>query len=87
MALPVWWNEPEAIHAYYLSVISVCLTSLAALLGLLAYKPTGSSLVLCWGLENLVDLLSSMVVLWRFFAPGDTPERIILLKKREKRAR
>jgi len=83
---PAWWTTPEPIHAYNLSLVSVVITSFAALIGLLAYAPTGSSLVLCWGLENLVDLFSSLVVLWRFFNPGDTHERVLLLKKREKRA-
>lgn len=82
----VWWNTPEPIHAYYLSIISVVITFFAALMGLLAYLPSGSSLVLSWGLENVVDLLSSAVVLWRFYNPGTTEKRVLLLKKREKRA-
>ena len=86
-SMPRWWSNPEPIHAYNLSLFSVLLTLVASLIGLLGYVPTGSSLVLCWGLENLVDLLSSLVVLWRFFNPGDTEERILTLKKREKRAR
>lgn len=50
---------------------------------------TGSSLILCYGLENLVDFLSSMVVMWRFYCPGGhgkDPTREALLMKREKRA-
>ena len=47
---------------------------------------TGSSLILCWGLENLVDFFSSMVVMWRFYLPRKDPDREALLMKREKRA-
>ena len=53
----------------------------------MAYLPTSSTLVLSYGLENIVDLISSLVVLWRFYNPGDTEARKLLLKKREKRAR
>lgn len=38
-------------------------------------------------MENCVDFLSSVVVLWRFYCPGElTKERVELLQKREKRA-
>ena len=47
---------------------------------------TGSSLILCYGLENLVDFLSSIVVMWRFYLPHKDPDREELLMKREKRA-
>jgi divalent metal cation (Fe/Co/Zn/Cd) transporter len=40
-----------------------------------------------FALENLVDFLSSMVVLWRFFAPSKVDEQIEgKLRRREKRA-
>jgi divalent metal cation (Fe/Co/Zn/Cd) transporter len=52
-----------------------------------AQKASGSSLVLCFGLENLVDTFSSLIVLWRFYCPnGIDAEREVVLKKREKRA-
>jgi len=52
-----------------------------------AYGVTGSSLMLCYGLENLVDFLSSIVVCWRFFSPsGTTSAHDADLRKREKRA-
>ena len=48
---------------------------------------TGSALCLVFGLENCVDFLSSVVVLWRFYCPGQvTKEREALLQKRETRA-
>ena len=45
-----------------------------------------SSLMLCFGLENLVDFLSSVVVLWRFYCPHSDPELEKRLARREKRA-
>ena len=40
-----------------------------------------------FGLENCVDFLSSVIVLWRFYCPGEvTKEREAFLQKREERA-
>lgn len=47
---------------------------------------TGSSLILCYGLENAVDFISSAIVLWRFYAPELDPDIEVRLQKREKRA-
>jgi hypothetical protein len=45
---------------------------------------------LVFGLENAVDLFSSVIVLWRFYCPGNdgdlTPQRLEELQGREKRA-
>lgn len=42
---------------------------------------------MAYGLGNVVDLLSSIVVLWRFYCPGElTHEKEKLLQKREERA-
>lgn len=50
-------------------------------------QSTGSSLFLVLGLENCVDFFSSVVVLWRFFAPSEiTVELEEKLKHREQRA-
>lgn len=43
-------------------------------------------MILCYGLENCVDCFSSLIVLWRFFAPKLTDEVEEKLKRREKRA-
>ena len=43
-------------------------------------------MILCYGLENCVDFLSSVVVLWRFYAPELNAEIEANLHKREKRA-
>jgi len=71
--------------------VSVCLFHVSCLgcPAFLSSQLTGSSLILCYGLENLVDFLSSMVVMWRFYCPGGhvkNPTREALLMKREKRA-
>jgi hypothetical protein len=44
-------------------------------------------LALTFGLENIVDFISSAIVVWRFFAPGDlTPALEEKLHRREQRA-
>jgi len=81
------WNEPNGKDAFNLSWISVLLTLLAAIGGLVFYVETGSALCLVFGLENCVDFMSSVVVLWRFYCPGElTEERNKQLLHREKRA-
>lgn len=72
-----------------MSVISVWITLIAAILGIVGYVTRGSSLLLCFGLENCVDFISSMVVLWRFYCPGGMEpdaEYITKLERREKKA-
>jgi divalent metal cation (Fe/Co/Zn/Cd) transporter len=81
------WRDPSSKNAFVLSVFSVLFTVVAALVGIGFYLTAGSALCLVFGLENMVDLLSSVVVLWRFFSPGKlTPEREELLQQRELRA-
>uniref|UniRef100_A0A7R9WDX3 Cation efflux protein transmembrane domain-containing protein n=1 Tax=Pseudictyota dubia TaxID=2749911 RepID=A0A7R9WDX3_9STRA len=83
----ICWTEPNSTHAFVLSVFSVIVTACAGIGGCVAYGVTGSSLMLCYGLENLVDFLSSVVVCWRFFSPGGTTSAHEAdLRKREKRA-
>jgi len=85
--MPAWWDEPTAKHAYVLSWISVIVTFFAAVFGIVYYIAKGSALILSWGVENCVDLLSSAVVLWRFYCPHELDEETEqLLMKREKRA-
>ena len=68
--MPSWWDSPTPKHAFVLSWISVVLTFLAAFSGITFYMTSGSALCLVFGLENCVDFLSSVVVLWRFYCPG-----------------
>lgn len=50
-------------------------------------QSVGSAMCLVFGLENFVDFLSSIVVLWRFWASGTmTKERENRLKRRDLRA-
>jgi len=84
--IPLWLTRPEPVHVYRLCLASIIITAAAAISGVAAYITSKSSLMLCFGLENCLDLFSSAVVLWRFYKPGDSEERISLLKKREKRA-
>mmetsp|Transcript_21692 Transcript_21692/g.50060 ORF Transcript_21692/g.50060 Transcript_21692/m.50060 type:complete len:261 (+) Transcript_21692:47-829(+) len=84
--MPIWWSKPTSHHAFVLSWISVVITLIAAGGGIAIFVMTDSALILCYGLENCVDFLSSLVVLWRFYCPNLTPEVERKLQAREKRA-
>uniref|UniRef100_A0A7S2LRC3 Cation efflux protein transmembrane domain-containing protein n=1 Tax=Leptocylindrus danicus TaxID=163516 RepID=A0A7S2LRC3_9STRA len=85
----MWWSNPDSSHAYRLSVFSCVVTLVAAIAGVIAYMNTSSTSLLSFGLENFIDLISSVIVLWRFFTPHpdgvneDLPKHLL---KREKRA-
>jgi divalent metal cation (Fe/Co/Zn/Cd) transporter len=50
-------------------------------------QKTDSTLILAFGLENIVDFTSSVIVLWRFYCPHGCDEtKMAKLKKREERA-
>lgn len=84
---PSWWDNPTEHHAYWLSVISTCVTMAATITGVVVSALTGSSLMLSYGLENAVDLVSDLVVLWRFYCPGGADEATHRkLERREERA-
>lgn len=85
--MPAWWNEPNGHHAFVLSWISLFITLIAFIFGITAYYKLDSSLILVYGLENMVDFVSSLIVLWRFYLPpsSDAAEEARLLA-REKRA-
>lgn len=81
------WNEPNNKNAFVLSWVSTFVTIVFAIIGIVYYMATGSTMCLVFGLENVVDFLSSVVVLWRFWASGKmTKEREKTLKRRELRA-
>jgi len=81
------WKEPNIKHAFALSWMSVILTIIFAVTAIVYYMTTGSAMCLVFGLENIVDFMSSVVVLWRFWASGKmTKEREKILKRRELRA-
>lgn len=86
-----WFTSPTPKGAYYLSLVSLVITLLAAIGGLASYKVLDSSLLLVYGLENCVDFFSSAVVLWRFNQPepeesADSTHRNTILANREQRA-
>lgn len=76
------------MDAYVLSILSIALTLVAAIGGIVAYKVLDDSLLFVYGLENCVDFVSSAIVVWRFNKPGrgDHEARKALLEAREKRA-
>lgn len=82
-----WWHKPEAQDAFWLSWISLVFTTIAAIGGLVGFSKTESTLILAFGLENVVDFTSSAVVLWRFYCPHGCDEaKMAKLRKREERA-
>lgn len=88
MAFPGrWWHQPEAQDAFWLSWVSLFCTIIAAIGGVVGYSKTESTLILAFGLENVVDFVSSVVVLWRFYCPNGCDEAYLAkLQKREERA-
>ena len=85
--MPTCWSEPTTKSAFRLSLASLVITVIAAASGTALYIVMDSSLALVFGLESLVDFFSSVIVLWRFFAPfklDDVTEK--KLQRREKRA-
>jgi len=82
-----WWTDPDSNHAFILSWFSVVITISAVIGGFVTANLTGSSLIFAYGVENLVDFLSSVVVLWRFYCPSHVgPVQEAILAKREQRA-
>jgi len=67
-----WWSSPTAYDAYILSVVSLVVTLVAAVGGLVAYKLLDDSLLFVYGFENCVDFISSAIVVWRFNRPNHT---------------
>ncbi|KAL7453870.1 hypothetical protein ACHAWC_005510, partial [Mediolabrus comicus] len=82
-----WWHKPTAKDAFWMSWISLILTLIAAIGGIIGYVKAESTLILAFGLENLVDFMSSAIVLWRFYCPHGADEaKLAKLQKREERA-
>jgi len=73
--------------AFRLTWVSLLFEVAAATGGIIGFVRTESSLILAFALENIVDLLSSSVVLWRFYAPSGSDEaQLAKLQAREERA-
>ena len=79
-----WVNNPGSKEAFQISIVSAVVTVIAFITGLSISISTHSSATLGYSLENLIDLISSLVVLWRFYG-GDSVSSEEL-EKREKRA-
>lgn len=80
-----WIRNPGAREAYLICWVSLVCTLVAIIAGLIVSAVTGSSATLGFALENLVDTISSLLVLWRFWGGGTSvPEAE--LDRREKRA-
>ena len=79
-----WIHAPGPTEAFQISIVSAIVTVIAFIAGLSISISTHSSATLGYSLESLVDLVSSLIVLWRFHG-GDTANKEEL-QKREKRA-
>lgn len=88
MAFPGrWWHKPDPQDAFWLSWVSLICTLIGGIGGIVGYKKTESTLILAFGLENFVDFMSSIIVIWRFYAPFGCDEATLSrLEKREERA-
>lgn len=83
-----FWHRPTPTHAYQISVLSCIITAFASIIGFATFAAAHSPAMLGFGMENLVDLASSAVVVWRFYVAGEgevTPELTAKLDSREKR--
>jgi divalent metal cation (Fe/Co/Zn/Cd) transporter len=80
------------ILLYVVRIWSMVLFSLARELAsstvyYIMFQETGSALCLVFGVDNSVDFLTSVIVLWRFFVTGELTEAVEKkLQKREERA-
>jgi len=78
-------TSPGPREAFAISVLSLVLTTAAAAAGIVLALRLGSTATLGFGLENLVDCVSSLLVAWRFWGGGEgTNEHMLAL--REERA-
>lgn len=89
--MPAWWSDPTSHHAFVLSWISLVVTIIAAIVGVVGSVSLQSPLLLVYGLENFIDFFSSAIVVWRFYTPSSElneqdADRDARLEAREKRA-
>lgn len=78
-------SNPGAHEAYLISWVSLALTGIAFVVGLIVATSSNSSATLGFALENAVDGISSALVLWRFWGGGHSIP-VAELELREKRA-
>jgi len=86
---PNWLTHPSSVHAQILSKVSCFITASAAVFGFILWIQSGYLSILAYGMENLLDFLSSLIIVWRFFPPKsvDDPKSIMLaLRAKEKRS-
>ncbi len=79
------WQRPGIREAYELSVVSLVASGVAVIMGAVSTGQTDSATALGYTLENCVDFLGSVLVLWRFSGGGDGVPKDVL-DRREKRA-
>ncbi|GBG30788.1 Transmembrane protein 163 [Hondaea fermentalgiana] len=80
---PGRWIEPTPVEARVLSYLSIAVSLLAFSIGAGLASSSESSAMLAFALEALVDVISSIVVLWRFHGSTTQDEK---MQNRELRA-
>ena len=76
------WQRPGIREAYELSVVSLVASGVAVIMGAVSTGQTDSATALGYTLENCVDFLGSVLVLWRFSGGGDgVPSRKRFLRR------
>uniref|UniRef100_A0A7S2SED6 Cation efflux protein transmembrane domain-containing protein n=1 Tax=Mucochytrium quahogii TaxID=96639 RepID=A0A7S2SED6_9STRA len=77
------WKYPTSAEARTISWISIFFTLITGIVGMIVAIAGESAAMLAFSLEGLVDVLSSVVLLWRF---NGRPEDDEFMESRESRA-
>ena len=85
-----WWERikrPTTREALLISYVSIALTVLTSVIGLVLALMFKSAATLGYALDSFVDIISSVIVVWRFWGDGsNNPRDAARLALREKRA-
>ena len=79
-----WIVNPTPREARILSWFSIAFTGLCAIFGFVLAVVGNSASTLGFSVESFVDMLSSVLVLWRFWGPSERDDAV--MRGREKRA-
>ena len=78
-------RKPGLREAYELSIVSLAAAAVAVVVGAVSADQSRSATALGYALENAVDFLGSLLVLWRFAGGGESVPKAVL-EARERRA-
>lgn len=75
-----WWNSrmSSETNVYCLALFTATVTTFVGIAGVASWELTGSSLMLGFGMINIVELMRNLILMWRFSRPtGDSVEKIL----------